>query len=65
MKMNMQRISFGLKEHRLFDSDILCKHNEDTTEVAFAYFSLTLEQENQYKKENTCKWKCYSISFDI
>ena len=50
MKMNMQRISFGLKEHHLFGSHISCKHNEDTPEVAFAFFSLTLGQENQYKQ---------------
>ena len=39
-----------LREDPWFCNDISFKHSEDTPEVAFAYFALTLGQENQYKE---------------
>jgi len=43
-------ISFGFETRPLICSDDLCKHSEDTPNVAFAYFSVTLGQENSDKE---------------
>ena len=51
--MNENEYAANLREQRGSCGDIStewCKHSEDTPEVAFAYFSLTLGQENQDKE---------------
>ena len=43
-------ILFGFETQPLICSDDLCKHSEDTPNVALAYFSVTLGQENSDKE---------------
>ena len=42
----MQQFCLVLRDDRCFCSDTACMHSEDTMEVAFAHFSVTLRQEN-------------------
>ena len=48
--MNENKYAANLREQRGSCGDISCKHSKHTQEVAFAYFSLTLGQENQDKE---------------